>query len=211
MRRLVVVVILLSVISIIPLFSLSIADLDFAYGKWAVVGDRLYQNDLKAGMARVDIPAPQAGLMVYKFNVRYEDGGTDDMHAGFGIHIFVDKPASGKAWGNGKSYLLWLNYDENAKVITNGLSAQIYKSLTNSKMELVADIDLNDYTYLLTEDLLDMVIPFKMVVNGFNGDVKIYDPTDSNYVYKFNLGNKAPLTGQFISLRTNSMGISFGR
>ena len=69
MRRLVVIVILLSVISIIPLFSLSATDLDFAYGKWAVIGSRLYQNDLKAGMARVDIPAPQAGMMVYEFNV----------------------------------------------------------------------------------------------------------------------------------------------
>jgi hypothetical protein len=211
MRRLVVIIILLSIISIVPLFSLSLTDLDFAYGKWAVIGDRLYQSNLKAGMARVDIPAPQAGMMVYEFNVRYEDGGTDDMHAGFGIHIFVDKPASGRAWGNGKSYLLWLNYDENAKGITKGFSAQIYKSLTNSKMELIADIDLNDYAYLLTEDLLDMVIPVKMVVNGFNGDVKFYDPTDSSYVYKFNLGNTAPLSGKFISLRTNSMGISFGR
>jgi hypothetical protein len=211
MRRFTVIVILLSLISIVPLFSLSVGDLDFAYGKWNVRGDRLFQNDLKAGMARVDIPAPQAGMMVYEFNVRYEDGGTDDMHAGFGLHIFVDKAASGKAWGNGKSYLLWLNYDENAKSITKGLSAQLYKSLSNSKMELVADIDLNNYVYLLTEDLLDMVIPVKMVVNGFNGDVKIYDPSDSTYVYKFNLGSTSPLTGRFISLRTNSMGISFGR
>jgi len=96
------------------------------------------------------------------------------------------------------------------KELQKAFSAQIYKSLTNSKMELIADIDLNQYAYLLTEEVLDMVIPVKMVVNGFNGDVKIYDPTDSSYVYKFNLGNTAPLTGQFISLRTNSMGISFG-
>ena len=153
MRKLVVMIILLSIILIVPLFSLSAIDLDFAYGKWAVIGDRLYQSDLKAGMARVDIPAPQAGMMVYEFNVRYEDGGTDDMHAGFGIHIFVDKPSGGKSWGNGESYLLWINYDENAKEITKGLSAQIYKSLSHSKMELIADIDLNDYAYLLTEDL----------------------------------------------------------
>ena len=211
MRRLVVIVILLSVISIVPLFSLSAADLDFAYGKWAIIGDRLFQSNLKAGMARVDIPAPQTGMMVYKFNVRYEDGGTDDMHAGFGIHIFVDRTAAGRAWGNGESYLLWLNYDENAKEVTKGLSAQIYKSTSHSRMELLADIDLNAYAYLLTADLLDMIIPVKMVINGFNGDVKIYDPSDSSYVYKFNLGNTAPLTGRYISLRTNSMGISFGR
>ena len=210
MKRILLVVLVLVFISVVPLFSLSAADLSFAYGKWAVVGDRLYQNDVKSGMARVDIPAPQAGMMVYKFNVRYEAGGTDDMHAGFGIHLFVDKPAPGKAWGNGNSYLLWLNYDDNAEGVTKGLSAQIYKSTGNSKMELLADIDLNQYTYLLTEDVLDMIIPVKMIVNGFNGDVKIYDPTDSSYVYKFNLGNTAPLTGKFISLRTNSMGISFG-
>ena len=209
MKKILLAVLVLSLLSIVPLFSLSSSDFGFAEGDWTILGNRLYQKDIKAGMARVDIPAPQAGMMVYEFNVRYEDGA-EDMHAGFGIHLFVDKPAKGKAWGNGKSYLLWLNYDENPKEITKGLSAQIYKSLTNSRMELLADIDLNDYVYLLTEDLLDMVIPVKMVVNGFNGDVKIYDPTDPSYVYKFNIGNTAPLTGKYMSLRSNSMGISFG-
>jgi len=209
MKRIILAILVLSLLSAVPLFSLTARDLNFAEGDWAVRGDRLYQSNLKAGMARVDIPAPQAGIMVYNFNVRYQ-AGAEDMHAGFGIHIFVDKPAKGKAWGNGKSYLLWLNYDENAKEITKGFSAQIYKSLTNSRMELLADIDLNQYAYLLTEDVLDMIIPVKMVVNGFNGDVKIYDPTDPTYVYKFNIGNTEPLTGQYISLRTNSMGISFG-
>lgn len=209
MKRIFLTILALSLLSIVPLFSLSAIDLNFAEGSWEVVGDRLYQNNIEAGMARVDIPAPQAGMMVYEFNVRYQNGA-EDMHAGFGIHLFVDKPAKGKAWGNGNSYLLWLNYDDNAKGITKGFSAQIYKSMSNSKMELLADIDLNDYSYLLTEDVLNMVIPVKMVVNGFNGDVKIYDPTDSSYVYKFNLGSSAPLEGQYISLRTNSMGISFG-
>jgi hypothetical protein len=209
MKRILLLVLLVSLISIMPVFSLNAVDLKFADGDWAVLGTRLYQNNLKAGMARVDIPAPQAGMMVYEFNVKYEDGA-EDMHAGFGVHLFVDKPARGKAWGNGKSYLLWLNYDKNAKGITKGLSAQIYKSVSNSKMELLADIDLNKFVHLLTAEVLDMVIPVKMVVNGFNGDVKIYDPSDSTYVYKFNLGSTEPLTGQYMSLRTNSMGISFG-
>lgn len=209
MKRIILAVLVVSLLSIVPLFSLSAIDLNFAEGNWAVKGDRLYQSNIKAGMARVDIPAPQAGMMVYEFNVRYQNGA-EDKHAGFGIHLFVDKPAKGKAWGNGDSYLLWLNYDENAKEINKGFSAQIYKSINNIKMELIADIDLNQYAYLLTEDVLNMVIPIKMVINGFNGDVKIYDPTDSTYVYKFNLGNTSALTGQYISLRTNSMGISFG-
>ena len=211
MKKILLAFVVLSLISLVPAFSVEFSDLHIGYGKWMLTGDRLFQKDLKAGMARIDIPAPQAGTMVYEFDVRYEDGGTEDMHAGFGIHIFVDKHASGKAWGNGKSYLLWLNYDANAKGITRGLSAQIYKSTSNSRMELVADIDLNDYAYLLTEDVMNVIIPLKIVVNGFNGDVKIYDPTDSTWVYKFNLGSTAPLRGQYVSLRTNSMGISFGR
>ena len=212
MKRLILLVALLSVIMILPLYSLSLSTTGYhyAYGQWSLVGDRLVQNDLKAGMARVDIPFPQSGIVTYQFNVRYEKGAEDDAHAGFGIHVFVDKPAKGKAWGNGKSYLLWLNYDENAKGITKGLSAQVYKSLSNSKMELVADIDLNQYVYLPTEENMSVIVPVKMVINGFNGDVKIYDPTDPNYVYVFNLGNTSALRGNFISLRTNSASFSFG-
>jgi len=210
MKKLVLLAVLLSLVLILPLYSLTPSDFHYAYGHWSVVGDRLVQSDVKAGMARVDIPFPQAGIVTYQFNVQYETGGLSDMHAGFGIHIFVDKPAKGKAWGNDKSYLLWLNYDENAKNITKGLSAQVYKSLSNSKMKLVADIDLNKYAYLLTANNLNVVVPVKMTVNGFNGDVKIYDPTDPTWVYVFNLGNKTPLTGKYISLRTNSASFSFG-
>ncbi len=209
MKKLIIILVLL-IAFITPVFSLSPVDLKFAYGKWTIENSRLYQNDLKAGMARVDIPLKQDGTMVYEFNVRYEDGGTDDMHAGFGIHIFVDKPAPGKAWGNGKSYLLWLNYDENPKGITKGLSAQVYKSTGHSRMELISDTDLNEYAENLSEEALEVIIPFKMEVNGDTGDVKIYDPVDPEWVYKFNLGNTEPLKGNFMSLRTNSMGISFG-
>lgn len=210
MKKLFLLAVLMSFVMILPIYSLTPSDFHYAYGQWSVVGDRLVQSDVKAGMARVDIPFPQAGIVTYQFNVRYETGGLSDMHAGFGIHIFVDKPAKGKAWGNDKSYLLWLNYDKNAKNITKGLSAQVYKSLSNSKMKLVADIDLNKYAYLLSANNLHVVVPVKMTVNGFNGDVKIYDPTDPTWVYVFNLGNRAPLTGKYISLRTNSASFSFG-
>jgi len=210
MKKLFLLAVLMSLVMILPIYSLTPSDFHYAYGHWNVVGDRLVQSDVKAGMARVDIPFPQAGIVTYQFNVRYETGGLSDMHAGFGIHIFVDKPAKGKAWGNGKSYLLWLNYDKNAKNITKGLSAQVYKSLSNSKMKLVADIDLNKFAYLLSANNLHVVVPVKMTVNGFNGDVKIYDPTDPTWVYVFNLGNRAPLTGKYISLRTNSASFSFG-
>ncbi|MDA3808904.1 MAG: hypothetical protein PF518_01110 [Spirochaetaceae bacterium] len=192
-------------------FGISPSVFKYAYGQWDVVGDRLVQSDLEAGMARVDIPYPQNGIAMYQFNVQYKNGGAEDGHAGFGIHIFVDKPAPGKAWGNGESYLLWLNYDENAKGVTKGLSAQVYKSLNNSQMDLVADFDLNKYAPMITEANANLVLPIKMTVNGITGDVKVYDPTDPGYVYTFNLGNKNPIKGNYVSLRTNSGSFSFGQ
>ena len=182
----------------------------FAHGDWKIVNGRLYQNDLKAGLAKMNLPVPQAGKMLYEFTVRYEDG-FDDAHGGFGIHVFADKVYNGASWGSGDSYLLWLNYDENAKGITTGLSAQVYKSITHSKMELLADYDLNQYVGALAGNFLDVNIPVKIIIDGNNGDVKIYDPVDPSWVYKFNLGNTSPLSGKYISLRTNSLSVSFGK
>jgi hypothetical protein len=180
MKKVLVLVLLLLVFIIAPSFGISPSVFKYAYGEWNIEGNRLVQNDLDAGMARVDVPYPQAGISEYQFNVQYINGGADDGHAGFGIHIFVDNPAPGKAWGNGDSYLLWMNYDENAKGITKGLSAQVYKSLNNSQMDLVADFDLNKYSNLISEANADFVLPVKMTVNGITGDVKVYDPTNSS-------------------------------
>jgi len=210
MKKMFVLVFLLFVFVLAPSFGLSPADFKYAYGQWDISGDKLIQSDLDAGMARVDIPYPQIGIAAYNFNVQYKAGGTDDQHAGFGLHVFVDEPAPGKAWGNGNSYLIWLNYDENAKGITKGLSAQVYKSLNHSQMELLADFDLNKYAHLLNADNSDFVIPVKMLINGITGDVKVYDPTMEGYVYSFNLGNSKPIIGNYVSLRTNSASFSFG-
>lgn len=210
MKKVLLLPLLLFIIALSPSFGISPEDFLFANGQWDVSGNRLIQKDINAGLARVDIPYAQNGIARYNFNVQYKNGGIDDRHAGFGIHVFVDKPAPGKAWGNGRSYLLWLNYDEDPKGITKGLSAQVYKSLSHSRMELVADFDLNKFAPLLIAANLDMVIPVNMEVNGNTGDVKIYDPTRSGWVYKFNLGNTAPLSGNFVSLRTNSASFSFG-
>lgn len=194
----------------LPSAALSVDNFHYAYGQWSVEGDRLVQSDLLAGMARVDIPFPQSGEVEYDFNVRYEDGGTDDLHAGFGIHLFVGTPAPGKAWGNDKSYLLWLNYDADPSGISAGLSAQIYRSISNHEMKLIADYDLNRYAPLLTGANSARVVPVKIIVNGDTGDVWIADPLKDNWGYQFNLGNTEPLKGNYISLRTNSGSFSFG-
>ncbi|MCL2472196.1 MAG: hypothetical protein FWF26_00830 [Treponema sp.] len=187
----------------------------FASGSWTFIGDRLYQNDANARLAKVNIFAPQSGPMLYEFNVRYE-GGIEDGHGGFGLHIFVNNVLNRASWGSGSSYLLWLNYDENpiTKGIPKGFSAQVYRSYTNSYMELVQSIDLNEYAYLLTYDnCAANTVPVKIWADGNTGEVRVYDPTDPtmNYYFYLYLDKKdLPLKGNWVSLRTNGIQLSFG-
>jgi hypothetical protein len=185
----------------------------FASGNWTISGQRLYQNDARARLAKVNIRAPQNGPMAYEFNARYESGA-EDGHGGFGLHIFADNIYNGASWGSGKSYLLWLNYDETPinKNIPRGFSAQVYRSYTNSRMELVQSVDLNQYASLLTADNLSYPVPFKILVDGNSGEVRIYDPADSSGAgyYYFSIDRRdLPLKGNWVALRTNGMTVSF--
>jgi hypothetical protein len=184
-----------------------------ASGSWNLVGDRLYQNDENARLAKVNIPVPQEGPMLYEFNARYEAGG-EDGHGGFGIHVFVDKVINNSSWGSGRSYLLWLNYDENPTdpTVPAGLSAQVYKSYTNSYMELIDSVDLNEYAENVTDEDLDYPVPFRIWVNGSSGEVRVYDPTDpdfEDYFYLYINPRDTPLKGEWVSLRTNGVNLSF--
>ena len=183
----------------------------FAAGNWSLVGDRLYQNDIRSGLAKTNMLIPQSGPMIYEFNVRYEDG-IEDGHGGFGLHIFANDVYHGASWGSGTSYLLWLNYDENPITagIPKGFSAQIYRSTSNSAMELIDSFDLNEFAYLLTyENCVENSVPVKIYVDGNTGEVRVYDPTDLETYYNTFLptGN---LRGNWISLRTNGIKLSFG-
>jgi hypothetical protein len=151
--------------------------------------------------------------MLYEFNARYEDGG-EDGHGGFGIHVFGDTVLDRASWGNGRSYLLWLNYDENpsSPQIPAGLSAQVYRSLSNSYMELVESVDLNRYVENVTDEDLDYPVPFRILVDGATGEVRVYDPTDpdlAGYFY-FTLNSRdIPIKGNWVALRTNGVNLSF--
>jgi hypothetical protein len=185
----------------------------FASGNWVLSGQRLYQNDAKARLAKVNIRIPQNSPMKYDFNARYESGA-EDGHGGFGLHIFADGVYNGPSWGSGKSYLLWLNYDENpvSGNIPRGFSAQVYRSYTNSWMELIQSVDLNRYTPLLTAENLSYSVPFKIRVDNNTGEVRVYDPTDSSgmaYFYFYIDKEDLPLKGEWIALRTNGMNLSF--
>jgi hypothetical protein len=185
----------------------------FASGSWRFVGERLLQSDANARLAKVNFTVPQNGPMIYEFNARYESGA-EDGHGGFGVHIFADNVIDRASWGCGNSYLLWINYDENpiTRGIPKGLSAQVYRSYTNSWMELVDSVDLNEYAYLLTEENLSAPVPVKLSVNGDTGEVQIADPRDSglqDYFYFYLDSKDIPLKGNYVALRTNGMNLSF--
>ncbi len=107
---------------------------------------------------------------------------------------------------------MWLNYDENPenKEIPAGLSAQLYRSYTDSRMDLIQSFDLNEYAGLLTEETLSASIPFKIVVDGNSGEIHVYDPAgDGNSYFVLNIGENLPLKGDWVVLRTNGMKLSF--
>jgi hypothetical protein len=184
----------------------------FASGRWAFTGDRLFQNDNTARLAKVNFRVPQSGAMEYDFNVRYE-GGAEDGHGGVGIHVFADTSYNGASWGSGKSYLLWLNYDEKplSRDIPAGLSAQVYQSYTNSRMDLVQSVSLREYEQFLTAENLRDPISFKIEAYGNTGEIRVYDPTDESQYYQIMLNSRdVPLKGEWVAIRTNGLQASFG-
>jgi hypothetical protein len=190
-------------------------DIEYARnaGKWQFSGPRLVQEDAAAGLAKVNLGLHQEGAIVYEFTLRYE-GGVEDGHGGAGIHVFADSRLNYPSWGAGKSYLLWLNYDEKPmdKAIPAGLSAQVYRSTSHSDMKLLHSIDLNDYLDFFDDDNLHADIPFRITINGDTGEVRVYDPTvDLSSVYFVFYMDKSdlPMKGDWVSLRTNGVKASF--
>jgi len=210
MKKVLLILVCLSVVLTTSAFA-DTMNVKPTYGDWKTTSNLLTQNNLKAGMAKANIKVPQSGTMVYEFKAKYINGLSDGK-GGFGIHVFVDKPAPGKAWGEGDSYLLWMNYDESpvSKMAPKGLSAQIYKSDSNSRMHLVQSVSLNAIEPMLKQ-YLNYTLPIKIVVDGNTGMAKVYDPFKANYYYKFPLTNNTPMKGNYVSLRTNSLAVAFSK
>ena len=213
MKRLVLLVLVMGITASI-FAQVTLPEYRFASGNWGFTGQRLYQNDANARLAKVNFAVPQRGTMVYEFNAKYEGGG-EDGHGGFGIHLFMDTAYNAESWGAGRSYLLWLNYDENpvGRDIPRYLSAQVYRSLNNSEMELVQSISLNEYLPLLFAGM-DYGISFRIMFNSTTGEVRVYDPTDPamKTYYYFNVDPRGVSAqgGNWVALRTNGVKISFG-
>ena len=184
------------------------ATLPNAYGDWEVKGGRLYQSDPEEMLAKINVLAPQAGEMQYEFDMRYEGGGFEDMKGGFGIHFFVDRVYDGRSWGNGRSYLLWLNYDQEPSYGSAGFQAQVYKSYSSGRMELVGEYDLNRFAYLLAAKNMSTIIKARIKVNGDTGSIWVEDPTLPGFGYRIELGESLG-PGNYVALRTNSLALSF--
>jgi hypothetical protein len=212
MKRIVLFLAVLGLVSVLYAQN-QVPEYTFASGNWRFIGERLFQNDANARLAKVNFTVPQNGPMIYEFNARYESGA-EDGQGGFGIHVFADNIINRASWGSGNSYLLWLNYDENpiTQGIPKGLSAQVYRSYSNSHMDLVNSVDLNEYSYLLTQENLSSSVPVKLSVDGNTGEVRIADPRDpglQDYFYFYVDSKDVPLKGNYVALRTNGMNLSF--
>jgi hypothetical protein len=179
-----------------------------AYGDWHSMRGRLYQSDEDQRLAKINFRVPQSGTMEYRFDVRYEGGGYEDRMGGFGLQVFADKAFAGRSWGNGKSYLLWLNYDENTTYGRPGFQAQVYKSRSHVDMRLLEDYQAQLPVKYLDIDYIDVAVPARIQVNGDTGLVKVWDPTRSGVYYRFYL-DEAPGRGNYLALRTNSLAVSF--
>jgi hypothetical protein len=212
MKRLFVLLCLLFLLLPAFLFSQDMGGWTAAYGDWKMVGDRLVQSSTKAGMAQAYMRLPQSGIMEYQFDVKYVDGGAD-MFGAFGFHIGIDSAAGGKSWGNGKSFLLWLTLDP--KVYGgSGVYGQAYYSEAHSIMDLVhgaTDYQLPmDRLKDINLDRMAMyALPVRVRINYNTGDVKVWDPAIPKYYYRFNLGGPVR-GGNYISVRSNSLAVSFG-
>jgi len=77
-------------------------------------------------------------------------------------------------------------------------------------MELVESVNLNEFDHLLTyENWVANTVPFRIWIEGNTGEVRVYDPSDPGLYYYVFLPARN-LRGNWISLRTNGLSISFG-
>ncbi len=178
-------------------------------GDWGVRNKGLFQKDADAPRAKTWVRVFQDGSMNYEFIMKYE-GGAEDGHGGVGIHILSDTMPVGKSWGMGDSWLLWLNYDTSpiSSDIPEGLSAQVYKSSSDSDMELIDSISLRDIEPLAVRYLYSE-IPVKLTYVASLGRILIADPRGKTAGWYIDLPGGQNETGQYVAVRTNGVRISF--
>ena len=184
-------------------------DLGMLEGDWEYRGNRLSQKDPDAPRAKAWVRYPQNGITLYEFSVRFDDG-LQDGHGGFGIHILADSVPDGPSWGAGKSWLLWLNYDEAPEVpgIPPGLSLQLYESTGDILMRIVESVSLDAFMAAVPS-LQNTEIPICLEFRPENGRLIITDPANQGPGWYLDLPGAAGAAGSYIVLRSNGAAVSF--
>ena len=230
MKRFFFCVLALSVLSVGTVFAQSVvADDNFSsLGSWQAAGGawkadgRLVQGDAQAPIAQIRRQLPQSGVYEMNFTIAYAAGGYKNMQealqgkyrAGFGVHIGIDKASPGRSWGNGKSYLLWVNLD--TLVPRNsphfGLRGQVYQSRSDVDMTLMDKNNVEIMPITAAINYLGKIpgqaFPVRLVINTNDGEIRVYDPADPSYYYYFYLDPKL-LKGSWVSLRTSKLSAAF--
>ncbi len=178
-------------------------------GDWGMRNRGISQKDADAPRAKTWVRVFQDGSMNYEFTMKYE-GGAEDGHGGVGIHILSDTMPVGKSWGMGDSWLLWLNYDISpiSSDIPEGLSAQVYKSSSDSDMELIDSISLKSIESLAAPYLYSE-IPVRLTYAANLGRILIADPRGKTAGWYIDLPGGRNDTGQYVAVRTNGVRMSF--
>lgn len=209
-----------------------LGDWEPASGEWTTLGGFLFQNDETDALARIDFPFDHQGEFQIEFKVRYRSGGFGSMedlqnqrfHGGFGIHVGVDEAALGEvAWGNGESYLLWLNLDTRPATQANypqhfGFRGQVYESTANYAMDLTdmnvdimaalasvgINMSVNDLNAFINQN-----VPMRIRVNTRTGRILVNDPTSPTTWFYLDVDPAVLRAGNYLSLRTNGLGLRF--
>lgn len=113
--------------------------------------------------------------------------------------------------GERRSYLLWLNYDDVVPPtsVHYGFRGQVYRSFSNSEMELMPEYNVEIYpreVVLENLDYLQYPLPVKIRVDTSTGEIRVYHPVETSYYYYFHL-DPSLLKGSYVSFRTNSLAV----
>ncbi|MBN1698674.1 MAG: hypothetical protein JW881_14255 [Spirochaetales bacterium] len=183
-------------------------------GSWTIKNGVLVQEDTADTMTHSARMVKQEGIMEYEFDCFYR-GGLSDRYGGFGIHICIDSPTSGRSWGMGRSFLLWMTFDPKAYGRDDCFFLQVYRSTSPVHMDFLHNKKGDEYP--LDPDILSPEdftatgrdndhLRFRIRIDCTNGKGRFYHPRKPEYYYPFDLDTVIQ-PGMYISFRTNSLSI----
>lgn len=107
-------------------------------GTWTA-GSRLSQTDAGSLFAKYAIPGMQgANRTLYTFDATTSADG----RVGYGLHFYASDDVTGRGYGFGNSYLVWLTRDE-AYYQNDNTYVQVYRSYNDVRMLQIASVAID--------------------------------------------------------------------